>query len=81
MFQDAISADQLDRAWRDRTGDLGQAAEVVVSCRAPAGHVVADFTIAFAGGEVAGWIAFEPPGLIAGLRILPPPEESPAPPG
>jgi hypothetical protein len=73
-FQDVISADQLDRAWRGRTRDLGPAADILISCRGPADHIVADITITFASGAVAGWIGFDPSGQITGLRILPPQE-------
>jgi hypothetical protein len=76
-FQGAISVEQLDRAWRGRTRDLGPAAEVLVSCRGPAGRVVADARITFANGAVALRIGFEPSGTIAGLKILPPQEEPP----
>jgi D-alanyl-D-alanine-carboxypeptidase/D-alanyl-D-alanine-endopeptidase len=78
VFQDRISAEQLDRAWRGRTRDLGQATEVLVSCRGRAGRVLSDVTITFASGVVAGRIAFDPSGQITGLRLLPPQEESPA---
>jgi serine-type D-Ala-D-Ala carboxypeptidase/endopeptidase len=74
-FQSNISAEQLDRAWRMRTRDLGQVAEVLVSCSRPTGRVIADVTIAFGGGTVALRIGFEPSGEIAGLRFMPPQEE------
>jgi CubicO group peptidase (beta-lactamase class C family) len=53
-FQDRISADQLDRAWRSSTRDLGPAAEVRVSCRGSADRIVADVTVTFASGAVGG---------------------------
>ena len=78
VFQSRISAERIDSAWGNRTRDLGPAGEVTVSCHGPSGHVVADVRIAFANGAIALWIAFDPAGQIAGLRLLPPPEE-PAP--
>jgi serine-type D-Ala-D-Ala carboxypeptidase/endopeptidase len=74
-FKDAVSAEQMDHAWRRRTQDLGQAGEVTVTCRLPAGHVVADVRIAFANGPLALRLAFEPSAQIMGLRILPSQEE------
>jgi len=74
-FKDAVSAEQMDRAWHARTHDLGQAGEVTVTCRRPAGHVVADVRIAFARGPLALRLAFEPTAQIMGLRIFPPGEE------
>jgi CubicO group peptidase (beta-lactamase class C family) len=73
-FQSQISVEQLDKAWRSRTRDLGQATEVLVSCSRPAGRVTADVTIAFADGAVALRIVFEPTGKIAGLKLMPPEE-------
>jgi serine-type D-Ala-D-Ala carboxypeptidase/endopeptidase len=73
-FQSNISAEQLDRAWRNRNRDLGQVAEVLVSCSRPADRVVADVRISFAGGTVALRIGFEPSGEISGLRFMPPQE-------
>jgi serine-type D-Ala-D-Ala carboxypeptidase/endopeptidase len=75
-FQGRVSAERLDRAWRGRTQALGPAEEVIVSCRGPAGRVVADARITFANGAVALRIGFDPSGQIAALKILPP-EESP----
>jgi hypothetical protein len=72
MFQDQISVSQMDGVWRGRTQDLGPAKEVLVSCRGPAGRVVADGRITFADGTVVVRIGFDPSGQIAGLRILPP---------
>ncbi len=74
-IQSRISAEQLDRAWRGKTQELGPVAEVVVSSRRPADLVIADATIAFAAGSVALRIGFGPTGKIAGLRF-PPPEEA-----
>ncbi len=76
-IQSRMSADQLDRAWRGRTRDLGPAGEVMVSYQRPSGRIVADVTITFANGAVAMRIGFEPSGQIAGLRFLPQQEESP----
>jgi CubicO group peptidase (beta-lactamase class C family) len=73
-FQSNISVEQLDRAWRNRNRDLGQVAEVLVSCSRPTGRVVADVRISFAGGTVALRIGFDASGEIAGLRIMPPQE-------
>jgi hypothetical protein len=64
----------LIEAWRDRNRDLGQVAEVLVSCTRPTGRVVADVRISFAGGTVALRIGFDASGEIAGLRIMPPQE-------
>jgi CubicO group peptidase (beta-lactamase class C family) len=76
-FQSRISAEQIERAWRGRTRDLGPAGEVTVSCQGPSGRVVADATIAFAADTVALRIGFDPSGQIAGLRLLRPREEPP----
>jgi len=73
-FQSNIPVAQLDRAWRTRTRDLGQVAEVLVTCSRPAGRVIADVTIALAGGTLALRIGFEESGQIAGLRFVPPQE-------
>jgi len=73
-FQAKITIEQLDRAWRLRNRDLGQVAEVLVTCSQPAGRVIADVTITFAYGMVALRIGFEPSGQIAGLRFVPPQE-------
>ena len=73
-FQSQIPVDQLDRAWRTRNRDLGQVAEVLVTCSQPAGRVIADARITFAYGTIALRIGFEPSGEIAGLRFLPPQE-------
>ena len=73
-FQSNISVEQLDRAWRTRSRGLGQVAEVLVSCSRPAGRIIADLTITFAGGSLALRIGFEEPGQIAGLRFVPPRE-------
>jgi CubicO group peptidase (beta-lactamase class C family) len=72
--RDQLSAERLDRAWRGKTQDLGQVAEVLVSCSRPAGRVVADVTITFARGTVVLKIGFEPSGQIVGLRFVPPQE-------
>ena len=72
-----LSAEQLDRAWRSITQELGPVAEVMVSCQRPAGLIVADATITFAAGTVVLRIGFEPTGKIAGLRLLPPEETLP----
>ena len=76
-FQGLISSGQLDRAWGGRTRDVGPAAEVRVSCRRPAGRVVADARITFANGALVLRMGFDPSGKITGLKILPPQEESP----
>ena len=73
-LQSRISVEHLDRAWRGRTQDLGQIAEVLVSCQGPGDRVIADVTIRFAGGALALRIGFDPAGKIAGLRFLPPQE-------
>jgi len=78
VFQSRISAERIARGWGDRTRDLGPAEEVTVSCHGPSVRVTADVRIAFANGAIALWIAFDPAGQIAGLRLLPPREE-PAP--
>jgi hypothetical protein len=75
-FKDAVSAEQMDRAWSAWTRDVGEAGEVTVTCHGPAGHVVADVSIAFTGGPLALRLAFEPSAQIMGLRLLPPREES-----
>jgi len=74
-FQSNITAEQLERAWRNTNRDLGQAGEVIVSCSQPAGRVIADGKITFAYGTIALRIGFGPSGEIAGLRFLPPQEE------
>jgi CubicO group peptidase (beta-lactamase class C family) len=80
QFQDRISAEQVDRAWRARTRDLGPAGEVTVSCRGQGSLVVADARIMFANGAVAIRIGFAPSGQIAGLRLQPAqPEPAPLP--
>jgi len=76
-FKAQVPAERLDRVWRDRTRDLGPAGEVTVSCRRPAGGVVADVRIEFGNGPLALRMAFEPAGAIGGLRILPAQEEPP----
>jgi hypothetical protein len=75
--QAQLSAERLDKAWRGTTRDLGPVAEVRVSCRRPAGRVVADVTITYAGGAVNLRIGFEPSGQIAGLRFMTPQDEAP----
>jgi CubicO group peptidase (beta-lactamase class C family) len=78
-FQERISAEQVDKAWRGRTRDLGPVAEVTVSCQGLGGLVVADGRIVFADGAVAVRIGFDPSGQIAGLRLVPA-QGQPAPP-
>jgi CubicO group peptidase (beta-lactamase class C family) len=70
-FQSNITVEQLDRAWRNRHRDLGQVAEVQVTCSQPADRVIADVRITFADGTIALRIGFDSTGEIAGLRFLP----------
>lgn len=71
-FQGQVSPEQVDQGWREETRGLGPVAEVRVACqRWPAARIVADVTVAFAGGTRAGLIHFDPSGEIAGLRYLP----------
>jgi serine-type D-Ala-D-Ala carboxypeptidase/endopeptidase len=78
MFRNAISAAQLDQAWREQARDLGPAAGTRVSVsQAPGHYIVADVTITFAGGALTGHIHFDPSGQIAGL-LFRPPQEQPA---
>jgi serine-type D-Ala-D-Ala carboxypeptidase/endopeptidase len=79
-FQAKIPAAELEQAWRKRTRELGPAGEVLVSCRGPVSHVIADATIAFASGTVIMRIGFGSEGEITGLRLLPPREAASAPP-
>jgi serine-type D-Ala-D-Ala carboxypeptidase/endopeptidase len=82
MFQNAISAAQLDQDWREQARDLGPAAGIRVSVSQMIGpHIVADVTITFASGAFTGRIHFDPSGQIAGLELLPPQEQPPAPVG
>jgi Protein of unknown function (DUF3887)/Beta-lactamase len=76
-IRNRLSAEQLARAWRSVTQDLGPVTDVVVSRKQPGGLVVADATITFAAGTVALRIGFEQTGKIAGLRLLPPEETLP----
>jgi CubicO group peptidase (beta-lactamase class C family) len=76
-FQGQVPAEHVGKAWHARTQDLGQATEVLVSCRRAGGHVTASVTIAFATGALTLRFSFEPSGQIAGFMILPPQEEPP----
>lgn len=77
-MREKFTAEQLERAWRNRTQNSGPAGEVTVARHeaAASGAVVVEVAIAFAAGTQSLRMAVTPTGEIGGLQFLPTPGDA-----
>jgi CubicO group peptidase (beta-lactamase class C family) len=71
--REGMFAERFDLSWCDRARDLGEPADVQVSCWRSDRGVMADTAITFASGALALRIGFDPSGQVSGLSQLSPP--------